>query len=87
MCTLEDFGLIGCILIVCALAMYSVRVRLLLMNEERENICPRCGLTMALDKSANAARPIHRCLHCEAEIDPNQTPSSGWINSTLKPPE
>lgn len=92
MCAVEGFALIVCILTVCALALYSVRAWLLLMNEERENVCPRCGLTMTLDKSsldtsATVARPIRRCLHCEAEADPLQTSASGWINSTLKPPE
>lgn len=92
MCALESFVLIACILIVCALALYSARAWLLRINEERENTCPRCGFAMALDtsvpgKSATAARPIHRCLHCEAEADPLQTSANGWINSALRPPE
>jgi hypothetical protein len=87
MCALEDFGLIGCILIVCALALYSVRAWLLLMNEERENTCPRCGLAMTPDKSATVKRPARRCPHCETEADPLRGSARGWINSTLKPPE
>ncbi len=92
MCALEGSALIVCILAVCALALYSVRAWLLLMNEERESVCPRCGLTTTLDKSnldtsATVARPIRRCPHCEAEADSLQTSASGWINSTLRPPE
>jgi hypothetical protein len=87
MCALESFVLIVCILIVGALALSSVRARLLLMNEERENTCPRCGFATAPDKSATVAKPIRRCLHCEAEADPLQTSARGWIHSALKPPE
>jgi len=87
MCALQFFVLIVCILIVCALALYSVRAWLLLVNEERQNTCPLCGLAMPLDKSATAARPIRRCPHCETEADPLQTSASGWINSTLRPPD
>lgn len=88
MCDLETFFLTIITLMVCVLALYSVRGWLLLMNEERrKSTCPRCGLAITIDKSAAVARPIRRCPHCGTEADPLQVSASGWINSTLRPPE
>ncbi|WP_187147958.1 hypothetical protein [Nitrobacter winogradskyi] len=69
------------------LALYGVRGWLLLINKEAESACPRCGMAMTMDKSVAVARLVRRCPHCETEADPLQASASGWIKSSLKPPE
>lgn len=87
MCALEDLFLILCTMIVGVLALYCVRGWLLLMNKVAVSTCPRCGLTMTMDKSVAVARLVRRCPHCETEADPLQASASGWIKSSLKPPD
>ncbi len=87
MCALEDLFLILCTMIVGVLALYCVRGWLLLMNKVAVSTCPRCGLTMTMDQSVAVARLVRRCPQCETEADPLQASASGWIKSSLKPPD
>lgn len=76
------------ILMVGALGIYSVRAWLLLLQEERASkTCPRCGSVTAPDTPLTAVGAVHSCIHCEIKGCPLKMAASGWINSTLRPPE
>jgi len=76
------------ILIVCALGIYSVRAWLSLLHEERKSrTCPFCGWIAMPDESAPAARALRSCQHCGTRTGMHHMSASGWINSTLRPPE
>lgn len=77
------------VLIVSALAAYSIRAWILLLSKECvRKTCPRCGSPMVPTESATAAGLIRQCTHCRTLADPLKTSKADrWINSPLKPPE